>query len=56
MSLPQYATLDDLIDIYVERMNIDNKNMDRITSFWAWSIEKEYASKQYFNRLRQKDH
>ena len=33
-----------------------NKNMDRITSFWAWSIEKEYASKQYFNRLRQKDH
>ena len=51
MSLPQYATLDDLIDIYVERMNIDNKNMDRIKQFYNDDI----SFTSLMNRIIQKD-
>lgn len=32
-----------------------NKTMDRISSFWAWAIEKDYATKQLFRNLRKKD-
>jgi uncharacterized Fe-S radical SAM superfamily protein PflX len=51
MTLPKYSTLDDLIDIYVERMNIDNKNIERIKEFYC--DEKSFTS--LMNRIIEKD-
>ena len=51
MPLPKYATLDDLIDIYVERMYRDNKNMERIHQFY--NNEKSFTS--LMNRIIEKD-
>jgi hypothetical protein len=46
MSLPRHSTLDELIGIYTERLNQDNKNIERIKKF--------YNDEESFNLLMQK--
>ena len=46
MSIPQYSTLDELISIYTERLNRDNKNIERVKKF--------YNDEESFNLLMQK--
>ena len=51
MSLPSYATLDELIGIYSDRMNKDNKNMERVKRFY--NDEKSFD--ELMEKLIQKD-
>jgi hypothetical protein len=51
MSLPPYSTLDDLIDIYDERLNWESKNRERIKKFY----NDDESFDTLMNRLIDKD-
>ena len=52
MPLPMYRTLDDLVGHYQERMNKDNKNMERVKKFY--NDDESFDS--LMSRLIQKDY
>lgn len=51
MCIPPYSTLDELMDYYMERLNKDNKNMERVKKFY----HDEESFNQLMNQLIEKD-
>jgi hypothetical protein len=51
MPLPSYATLDELLDYYIKRMNQSNKNMERIKKFY----NDDKSFEQLMDRIIEKD-